>query len=323
PALPTLEVHTEAVAEDAWPEFVAGDLEVAEIPSPLFREARSRFGDQGVQPLARLLTCGFNESNERLANPALRTAASLAIDRDRIVEVVYGGVPVPATGIVPPGLPGHAPDACGVNCSNDPERARELVRGIPKKERGFALDYAASPTGDRLATEIVAQLGAVGIPVTPRPHDERDFESVLEGGQHEMFCLGWIGDYPRQQALLEPLLASGSPDNHAHVEDRRIDQLLEEARTREDPAIAQALYAQAERRALASMHAIPVVWFRSKLAVQTYVQGFHLGPLGLYDAASMSLGPGAPPPEEPPPAPPEPPEVPGLPGEEPPGDVNP
>ncbi|MDQ4004801.1 MAG: ABC transporter substrate-binding protein [Actinomycetota bacterium] len=322
-ALPILEVNGVDVAENAWPAFVAGDLEVAEIPSPLFREAQGQFGERGVEPLARVLSCGFNESNERFADPALRTAVSLAVDREEIVEVVYGGVPLPATGIVPPILPGHAPDACGTNCAHDPDRAAELIRRIPKKERGFALDYASSPTGDRLAAEIASQLGEVGLPVTPRPHDEAGFGSVLKSGQHEMFCLAWTADYPRQQALLEPLLASGSPDNHGRVEDRRIDELLEEARTRGNPAVARGLYTQVERRALASMHAIPVVWFRSKLAVQTYVQGFDLSPLGLYEAASMSLGPGAPPEEAPEPVPEQPPGVPGLPGEGVPGEVEP
>ena len=291
PALmPTLELHTVAGPDDAWPDFLSGELEIAEIPAPLVRSAQSQFGSRGVVAEARQLSCGFNEAQARFADPALRTAVSLALDRASIAEGVYGGVPLPATGIVPPTLPGYAADVCAENCAPDAERAEALVAEVPKKDRAFALDYSASTTGDQLAGEIAAQLGSIGLRVTPRPHDQLSFEAVLEGDQHEMFCLGAIADYPRQQALLEPVLASGSPDNHANVADPGIDALLEEARARRDAGARQALYADVEREALAAMHVIPVVWFRTKLAVQPYVRGFRIDPLGMFDAATISVG---------------------------------
>jgi oligopeptide transport system substrate-binding protein len=125
--------------------------------------------------------------------------------------------------------------------------------------------------------------------VTPRPHDAGEYEDVLERGEHEMFCLVWVADYPRQQAFLEPLLASDSVDNRGAIEDARLDAILEEARSSLDASAREQLYAQAERVALTAMHVVPLVWFRSHLAVQPDVGGLELDPLGRYQVADLSL----------------------------------
>jgi ABC-type transport system substrate-binding protein len=290
PLVPALEYRAFEEPAEAWPEFLAGQLDLAPVPPPLLPAAQSRFGDRGIVVLARLLSCGFNEGDPRFEDARLRQAVSLAIDRDDVAAAVYGGLVVPATGIVPPTIPGYRADVCGDRCRHDPDRARALVAQVPRRDRSFSLDYPFSPVADRLAQALVAQLGDVGLTVTPRPHDDAGYEEVLRRGTHEMFCVVWVADYPRQQAFLEPLLESGSVDNHAGVADEDLDTVLERARTSPDPSVRQEAYAEAERLALEEMHAIPLVWFRSHLAVQTSVQGFVLDPMGRYDAATLGFG---------------------------------
>jgi oligopeptide transport system substrate-binding protein len=291
PEIRTLEWRTYDDPEAGWPEFLSGDLDVAPIPGPLVREARSRYGDQGIVTLARLLYCAFDQSEPRFQNPALGEAVSLAVDREALAQAVYGGQAVPATGIVPPSIPGHRPDACGVRCRQDQARARALVRRLPPESRSFALDYAASPVGDQLAAELSARLAEVGLTATPRPHDEVGYRALLDAGDQQMFCLVWLADFPRQQALLEPLLRSDSEDNQARISDERLDDLLAEARGTAQATPRESLYAQAEARALAEMHLVPLVWFRSHLAVQPYVDGFDLDPLARFDAATLAISP--------------------------------
>jgi ABC-type oligopeptide transport system substrate-binding subunit len=275
--------------EEAWPEFLSGELDLAEIPADVLPDATSQFGSQGIAPVARLLYCTFNERNEQFRDPALRSAVSLGLDREGILESVYARLPEPASAIVPPTIPGHASGACGGLCQQDADRAASLVQSLPKKSRTFALDYASSPAGDRLAGAVAEQLGQIGLHVTPRPHLVAEYEDLLGAGEHQMVCLVWVADYPRQQAFLEPLLASDSLDNRAGIEDPQLDGLLEEARLTLDASARQRLYAEAERRALTAMHVIPVLWFRSHLAVQPHVQGFALDALGRYNAAALSI----------------------------------
>ncbi len=290
-AVSSIEYRTFDAPEEAWPDFLSGELDLAEIPADVLPDATSRFGSQGVVPVSRMLYCAFNEQDEDLQDARLRSAVSIGIDRQRLVDTVFARLPQAATSIVPPPIPGHDGGSCGDRCEHDAERADALVQALPKSSRTFALDYAASLSGDRLAAAIVSQLAEVGLRVTPRPHVASEYEAVLEDGTHEMFCLIWVGDYPRQQAFLEPLLASASIDNRAGIEDPELDALLDEARSTLDGTARQRLYAEAERRALSAMHVIPLVWFREHLAVQTNVQGFALDPLGRYDASRLTVAP--------------------------------
>ena len=290
-AVSSLEYRTFDAPEDGWPEFLSGELDLAEIPAGVLPDATSKFGSQGVVPVARVLYCGFNEQDPRFQKARLRTAVSLGIDRQDLVDRVFSRLPEAATSIVPPTIPGHDADACGERCDHDADRASALARALPKKSRTFALDYAASSAGDRLASAVTAQLHDIGLRVTPRPHVAEEYETVLEEGAHEMFCLVWVADYPRQQALLEPLLASDSVDNRAGVEDAALDALLVEARASLNAAARQRLYAEAERQALSAMHVIPLVWFRAHIAVQPHVGGFFLDPLGRYDASRLTVAP--------------------------------
>jgi oligopeptide transport system substrate-binding protein len=204
---------------------------------------------------------------------------------------VYGDVAVTAGGIVPPTIPGHRGDVCADRCRRDLDRATRLASTVPRQDREITLDYPAGVVGQRLASLVVSQLGEARIPVTPRSHDQGAFEDLLEEGGHDMVCLVWAADYPRQQAFLEPLLASGSADNHVGVRDEDLDTILERARTGANPEVRQEAYVEAERLALQEMYLVPVVWFRSNLAVQPRVLGFVLDPMGRYDAASLQIAP--------------------------------
>jgi oligopeptide transport system substrate-binding protein len=286
-----LELSVYADPEAAWPDFVAGDLEVSPIPAGLLAEAEAQFGGQGIVTLARLVHCGFNLKDPRFRDERLRQAVALAIDRDRLVERVYGPVAVPAGGIVPPTIPGHARDACGSLCRADAARAAALVDSLPRRSRSFGLDYAASPVGDRLARELAAQLAEVGLDVRPRAHQEEQYRELLQRDAQRLFCLVSVADYPRQGALLEPLLLSGSPDNHTGVQDARLDRLLERARAARRAADRERLYVEAERRGLSAAPLIPLAWFRSRLAAAPSVDGLAVSPLGGFDAAALSIRP--------------------------------
>ena len=290
-AVSSVEYRAFDAPEEAWPEFLSGELDLAEIPADVLPDATSRFGTQGLVPVARVLYCSFNQQDERSQDERLRTAVSLGIDRQTLVDTVFARLPQAATSIVPPTIPGHDTGACGDRCRHDPDRASALVRALSKKEKTFALDYAASPAGDRLASAVASQLGEIGLRVTPRSHVAAEYESVLEEGSHEMFCLVWVADYPRLQAFLEPLLASDSPDNRAGVQDPELDSLLEDARATLDADERRRLYTEVERRALSAMNLIPLVWFREHLAVQPHVGGFFLDPLGRYDASRLTVTP--------------------------------
>ena len=291
PDVARLEFEVVEEAEDAWPDFLAGDLDEASIPASALSDAESRYGPAGIVPLARLLYCGFNQQDERFQSRDLRVAVSLAVDRQAVAARVYGGLALPATGLVPPRVPGSQADACGAACRRDPEEAARMIEKLPRRSRTFSLDYTRSEVGDALAGTLATQLEQTGFHVKPRAHPETEYAALLRTDREEFFCLVWTADYPRQQAILEPLLKAGSADNLAGIDDRELNEVLAKARAERSPSRRSGLYRRAEDLALESMRLIPLVWFRSHLAVQPYVEGFSVDALGLFDASTLRVLP--------------------------------
>src|SRR5207342_1749736 len=63
----------------------------------------------------------------RLADPKMRKAISMAIDRDTIIKQIFNGARVPATGWVSPVVDGYKAGQCGESCTFDPEKAKALL----------------------------------------------------------------------------------------------------------------------------------------------------------------------------------------------------
>jgi ABC-type transport system substrate-binding protein len=248
------------------------------------------FGTSGIQTVGRLLYCGFNLSLRRFQNPEMRRAASLAIDRAELVRQVFAGGAEPATGIVPPTFPGSRADVCGDACTPAVEEARAVVEALPVEDRTFSIDYAESDTGALVATALAEQLGEAGFVASPRGHTGADYAELLSKGEQAFFCLTAVADYPRQRALLEPLLHSASPDNRTGIDDPELDDLLERARSSFDPIQREDLYLQAERRGLELMPLVPIAWFREHFAAKPFVGGFAVDAMGIFDVASLSIG---------------------------------
>jgi oligopeptide transport system substrate-binding protein len=109
--------------------FESGDLDLAQDP-PLLRavELARKFG-KGHQsfPAARLVYTSFNTKNPKLADPAVRRALAMSIDRDVIASAVMRGAVEPAGRLVRGQTqPKYDPDGAAQSL-----RQRALTPAIP------------------------------------------------------------------------------------------------------------------------------------------------------------------------------------------------
>lgn len=118
-----------------WTDLLEGQLHVAQLAPTRREEALALFGragdgytGPGVLDGVRspVYLYGFDTSRPPFDDPRLRQAISLAIDRTGLAEEVAEGTRVPATSLVPPGIPGAQPGACRA-CAHSPLRARALL----------------------------------------------------------------------------------------------------------------------------------------------------------------------------------------------------
>lgn len=237
-------------------EFKAGNLHHTDVPAGLYRtiaadpSLKSRLHSQsilGIQAV-RLNV----EVPPFTGNVKLRQALNYAVDKAAFAGVIMEGRVQPATGILPPGMPGHSGTVAGYPF--DRRRARQLLaeagfpdgKGLPL----LTLHYNTSLTNRRLAEFVQAQLAEVGVKVELAALDWPAYLKLVDAGQTQMHRMGWIADYPDAENFLTVLFHSrniGARGNTSRYRNPQVDALLDRA----DRATAEAergrLYQQAER----------------------------------------------------------------------------
>lgn len=279
--------------DSAWGDFEDGRIDIARAPTGRIALAEAKYGSAGFSPLAAGLYIAFNLRNDKFSDPRLRRAISLAINRETISRSIYAGALVSAHGIVPPGVPGGGQPVCGPNCTRNAADAATLLAeehpggGAPE----VFYDFPAGVADEAVAGSLQANLGEVGIKLTPRPRERElhAFLDLLQTRQHEMFRLAWPAEYPLADWFLNPLFRSGSPDNHTGFASKEIDGLLATARATQDPSQRMAMYADIERRVIADLSVVPIGFFQNHYVAGERVEGFYADALGGFDIGRFQL----------------------------------
>ncbi len=170
----------------------------------------------------------INTTRPPLDDPRVRQAIGLAIDRRQITDEVMRLGQLPATTMVPPGMPGYASPESGLGF--DPERARALLAeaGYPNGEglRELGLLYNTRDDHKKIAEVIADQLRRhLGIRVAAYNQEWQSYLASVDAGDYDIARGGWIGDYADPNTFLE-LWISGSGHNRTGWSDDAYDALL-------------------------------------------------------------------------------------------------
>ncbi len=214
---------------------------------------------------------GLNVTQPPFDDVRVRHAFALAVDREKITDVVWKGMRLPAEGIVPPGMPGYQRD--GPLLDYDAQRARGLISESRYKEvsRLPPITLNVGGTGvelDPVTEALVAMYReSLGVEI----HVER-VEDVL-AQRPQFFSSGWIADYPDPENFLDILFHSESGLNHTNYSNPQVDQLLEEARTEQNLERRLQLYKQAEQLIVADAPWVPLWHSVDYVLTKPYVEG--------------------------------------------------
>ena len=273
--------------DQAWRDFLADRTDVSEVPTTALSNVAGRAGEGGFTPFWAALYYGPNLRSPKYAKPEVRKAISLAINREAIADVVYGGTKEPASGVIPRGIRGFQRRACA-DCARDVERARTLIQaafgGNPPE---MIIDHLAASPPRVVAKAVAGDLQAIGLRVALREHNSADYLKLLEAGNHEIAEYGWLADVPSPDGFLAQQLRTGSANNHTGFADPAFDTLIDQARTATAEAARLDAYRKAEARALEIMPLIPIVFYRNHIGVAERVHGLRVDGAGLFDAARV------------------------------------
>lgn len=280
PAIATIELVHDIAGRSPVAAFEAGDIDLTDV-SPF--DATWLAYDGALGPSLRrsaglsLQYYGFDTSRPPFNDVRVRQAFARAVDWRRLVALSAAGTAIPATGMVPPGIPGRS--SADFLPSHDPVGARALLAaaGFPGGAGFPSVTLLGGGGTDRaFAAEIQRELG-----ITVRIEIQgAGFFDRLTVDPPSIFSMGWVADYPGPNDFLGILLGGGASNNYGRWASPTFDQTLKDALTATDPGATRSAFDRAEGIVRDEAPAIPL----------TYGVGWSLARAGLLGAFDNGLG---------------------------------
>jgi len=249
--------------------FEAGEVDmVINYPEADFERIQST-GAQGFSaPTARLYFYTVNAASGPMANPLIRRAVSLAIDRQGIVEAALSGVGGEAAGTIYPADKGWAAD---IAVTHDAAKAEALLAeaGAVKEGGQWMLDgapleidivtYSSRAALPPTAELTQAFLQAIGVTAKVSVGEYGASNDAIADGSADMFLQAWVttpqGD---PGGVLEALLKSDGGSNSGKYSNPELDKLLDAGRENFEQAERKKIYDQVQEIVAEDAAMIPV-----------------------------------------------------------------
>ena len=179
--------------------FESGELDILDLDYAADSVDRftETYPDQIVQgPRVGIVYFTMNFNKEPFQDVRVRKAVQMSIDRQAILDALYGDRGQVEQGIFPHGLIGFNPDQEEIKY--DPEAAKALLAEAGYAD-GFDMEIAADSSASdtmTMALEIVSdQLAEVGIRAEIKNYDESTWLETRKSGELGSFMSTWSADY--------------------------------------------------------------------------------------------------------------------------------
>ena len=294
PAIETVRMLTTIAGQSPVDAFIAGDVDVAPIG---FVDAGWIAYDRTLGPSLRsdpslsVTYYGFDARQPPFDDPLVRRAFAEAVDWRRLARLDEVGSSVPATGIIPAGMPG-APSGDYMP-AYDPAGARALLSqaGFPGGAGFPTVTFISS--GGGYDEGIVAMLrDNLGVTVSYATMDFGPYIDRLATDPPDIWNLSWVADYPGPNDFLGVLLGTGSTANEGRWSNAEFDAAIADAGAATSPADATTAYARAMAVVRDQVPIVPVSYGTSFSLVRDGLLGASQNGLGIMRLAGLAWSSG-------------------------------
>jgi peptide/nickel transport system substrate-binding protein len=238
-----------------------------------------------TRPGLRTTYLGFNMRDKLAGDVHVRRAISLAIDRDKIIKFIFGGMATPASTILTPDnsfkLQSIKPRVQNV------EEAKKILTDAgyadpdgDGPEPRFKMSYKTTTDATRIsiAKAIASQLRKIGIQVTVEPREWGKFKADVEAGRVQIWSLTWIGfkdpDIYRYAFGSDNFPPNGP--NRGFYKNKKLDSLLTSAIRATKSDLRKTLYQRAQEIIYDDLPYV-FLWHEENFAVMgKNIDGFQL-----------------------------------------------
>jgi oligopeptide transport system substrate-binding protein len=286
-------------ADAAYNDVLANNLDITdEIPASALIDDKykSDLPERNAQKesgVIQTITFAPVKVDPNYADPKIRQAISMAIDRETIIKQIFNNTRVPATGWVSPVVNGYKAEQCGEYCKFDAAKAKALLdeAGGFKGDKitlSYNADAAHKEWTEATCNSIKQSLGvecnAVGVV------DFATFRSEIGDRKLKgMFRTGWQMDYPSIENFLAPIFKTGASSNDGDYSNPEFDKLLTEAAAEQDASAANGKYQAAEAILANDMPAIPMWYSTAQFGWSDKVTGVKISAFGTIDWTQLAL----------------------------------
>ena len=287
-----------AEVETAYTDLQGGNVDIIDtLPPDAIASAADEFGDRYIETAQGDITAlGFPTYDERFADPNVRRAFSMAIDRQAISDAIFNGTRTPATSFISPVVNGYREDACDV-CELDADQANQLLdeAGFDRSQpvdlwfnAGGGHEAWMEALGNQLRENLGVEYTLQGNLVFAEYLPLQDAQ-----GMTGPFRSGWIMDYPVAENFLGPLYSSAAlppaGSNSPFYSNPEFDAALLEGNSAASDDEAIAAYNAAEDILIADMPAAPLFYRLNQGAHSENVDNVVIDAFGRIDAAAVTV----------------------------------
>ncbi|WP_421725827.1 ABC transporter substrate-binding protein [Bauldia sp.] len=297
PPLDSLVFATTPDSDVRVARLLADNCHVAAAPSSADLESLPVDADATVvqSPGAMVTYLAYNTTQPPFDRAEVRRALNRAVDKQAIVEAVFGGQAIPADTPIPPGL---VPDSADLSVPGyDPDAARTALADAGAGNVSLRLLplHAARPFNPdpiRTAEMIQADLEAIGVDVTVVETDLSGFvEQSIDPENDSAVLFGWTAANGDPDGFLAAPLGCDARgiSNRAEWCSPRFEALLRRGQALPPGPDRDAVYAEALTIFVDEAPWLPIAHATVTAAVSDRVRGFVVDPMGRYRFQSVDL----------------------------------
>lgn len=194
----------------------------------------------------------LNENIEPFNDVRVRKAMQMALNRQELLDVVYGGNGNVEDGIFPRGLITHNPALEGT-IAYDPEGAKALLAeaGYPDGfEMELSLDSSSNDAVSMIYQIAQQQLAEVGITANIVSYDESSWLALRKSGEMGSFVATWTADYNDPDNFIYTFFGTEDKTKARSLNyaDTAVMQQVNDARAIVDDAVRTKTYQDLENK---------------------------------------------------------------------------
>lgn len=282
----------------ALKRFRAGEIDVQTgVPSQEIAWLKYNLpGVLRISPFMATQYVIFNFGEKPFDDPRVRTALSLALDREVIADRVMHAGEAPAYAFVPPRMPGY-PGTAALRFRDLAMAARAAKAKALLRAAGFgpdnplSFDFNVPDTSDSRLVSVAMQAmwQAVGADVRIVPSDEKNHYNLLSRRAFQVAWAGWLADYRDAKDFLFLFQTSARDLNNGAYANPRYDRLIAQSDQERDPIARGRLLEEAEQMLLDDVAVAPVYYQVSRNLVAPAVRGWYGNDINVNRTRYLSL----------------------------------